>query len=290
MTFVRRYINITFVGPQTVKVTNHRTTARIRISGDPAYGIAEVGIYGMSMDVMNQLATFGQPIHPQYNYQLLIEAGDEVNGMSQVFKGQIQQAWADFQSMPDVPFHVMAYSSGVPGVMRNTTSGGNDFNSYSGSTDCATMLQTLAGQMGCTFENGGVNVKLDSPYHFGSPMRQAQLIREAADLMMVVENGVLAAWPQNQARPGQGPTISKTTGMIAEPSFTEYGVLVKVEFTTYVKYGINMTIQSIITPANGQWSIVQMDYDLASLVPNGHWFATLYGTRPNVNIPYVPQF
>lgn len=237
---------------------------------------------------MNQLSTFGQPIHPQYNYKLIVEAGDEINGMSQVFSGTIQQAWADYQAMPDVPFHVLAYASGVQAVMRDE--GGKDWNSYGGPTDVGQMMQTLAGKMGLQFENGGVNVKLNSPYHFGSPMRQAQLIREAADIMMVVENDTLAIWPQNQARPGDGPLVSKDTGMVAYPSFTEYGVLVKVEFRRGIKYGVNMTVQSDITPANGEWAIRQIDYDLQSLTPKGHWFVDLYGARPNVNVPYVPRF
>lgn len=295
MIYTRRYIDVTFDGTGstpslgTMKLTKHRVTASISIVGQPGMGSAQVSIYGMTLDKMNQLATFGQPIQPQRKITMIVEAGDDVNGMSRVFEGGVQQAWADFQAMPDVPFHVFAYSDGIPAQQRSE-GGSQDYNGYSGATDVPKMVEKIAGICGLQFENGGVDCKLMNPYHFGSPLRQLHAIREAADIMSVIELGTLAIWPINQARPGGNLVISKDTGMVSEPSFTEYGVLVKTEFTRYAKYGTEFKIQSIITPANGPWSIAKADYDLQSLVPKGHWFVTLFGTKPNQMTPYYTTF
>ena len=287
MVFVQRAINVTFIGQDNVKLTGHRVTARIVSVGDPNIGSAQLQIWGMTLDRMNKLSTYGRAwMTPNYNYQIVVDAGDDVNGMNTVFTGTIQQAWADYNSMPDVPFHVLAFAA--PTVQ--TDPNGQNWNSYSGPTDVGQMLGTLAGKMGMQFENTGVNLKLVNPYHFGSPYRQAQLIREAADVNMVTENGILAIWPRDKSRQGAGPVISESTGMVADPSFTDYGVIVKQEFSTPVKYGVDMTIQSQVTPANGTWSIKQVDYDLAANMPNGHWFVTLWGSKPDQIVPFVPQF
>jgi len=274
--FVRRYINVTFSGSgkPTVKLTNHRVSARINVGGAPGMGEAQVSIYGMKLELMNQLATFGAAIHPTYDFKIVVDAGDEINGMNTVFEGSISQAWGEFQSAPEVPFHVLAQAQ-LTGAVQRT---GQDYNSYDGPTDVGQMMSKLAQTMGLKFENGGVNVKLESPYHYGSPLVQANLIREAANISMVVENGVLAIWPIDKPRPGAAADvnyISPQTGMVSYPTFTDYGVMVKTEFRKPIKYGTEVTIQSDLKPACGKWSVRLQDYDLQSLVPNGHWFLSL---------------
>ncbi|HEY6030516.1 MAG TPA: hypothetical protein VIU44_08135 [Gaiellaceae bacterium] len=286
MYFVSRKIDVTFIGPETVKLTNHRTTARIRTSGDPAIGTCELQIWGMSQSYMNQLTTFAKAfMTPNYNYQVRIEAGDEVNGMNVVFFGTIQQAWADYDAMPNVPFHVLAFSA--PPVTSDPS--GQNWNSYEGPTDVPQMLSNLAGKMGMQFENAGVNVKLTNPYHFGSWLRQAQTIRQAADINMVFENGVMAIWPLGKTRGDASGVISKDTGMRTSPKFSDYGVVVTCEFRKPYKYGTAVTIKSQVTQANGQWEIKQLDYDLASLVPRGNWFTTIYGIKLGTSVPFVPS-
>lgn len=236
-------------------------------------GTAEITIYGLKLSTMNQLATFGTRVHPQYNYSVIVEAGDAENGFSIVFKGTIVQAWADFQSAPDVPFHVVAQAGLIQAVQDGQPS------SYSGSTDVATIMQNLAKQMGLAFENNGVKEKLDSPYYFGSPRNQARLVADAAGIEWIIDNDTLSIWPMNGNLEGSALYLSKETGMVSYPTFTDYGVLVKGEFRRDIKYATQFTIKSDITPANGTWSIRIIDYDLQSLVPGGHWFFSLGGVR-----------
>lgn len=291
MSFTHRRISVTFDGSgqglPSISLTGHRVHASVTSTGLPGYGTAEVAIYGLTMSQINQLSTFGQPIHPQKLYKMIVEAGDDVNGVSTVFTGTITQAWADFQPMPQVPFHAVAVAQG-DAIVQKSDNGQKDWNSYTGQTSVKTMYQNLAGQMKAQLEYHGPDLFLNSPYHFGSPMRQFDMIREAVDHMGVAENGVLAVWPLNQSRPGGSLVVSRDTGMVAYPSFTEFGVLTRVEFTAYAKYGTEFTVKSDIQPANGKWSIIKSEYRLQAEQPGGAWYVDLYGRRADVDIPFPP--
>jgi len=71
-------------------------------------------IWGMTLSKMNDLSTLGLKIvigdPAVLNNSVIVEAGDDDAGMSVVFHGTINAAWADFQSMPDCAFHVTANS------------------------------------------------------------------------------------------------------------------------------------------------------------------------------------
>jgi len=278
MTYARRYIDVTFEGPATVKFNARgkfalRTAARIIKAGGYNLGSLELDIRGLSLQHINQLSTFGTRFHPNYNYSITVEAGDEINGMSTVFVGQIQQAWGDMRAMPDCPFHVMAISGGSATTMRAPPS------SYQGPTEASTILKKLAGQAGLSFEDNGVKSKLADPYFWGSPWKQIKEVINAARIDGFIDNKTLAVWPRNGSRGGDDLFISPQTGMRDYPSFTEYGVQVRTEFKRAINYGGMMTIQSDIKPACGKWRIIRIDYDLQANTPRGNWFAVLDGAQ-----------
>lgn len=283
MSFVERRITLSFAGPQTLTFENLRVHARVRMGGSPGMGAAEVAIYGMSLSHINQLSTFGRAIHIYYDYQLTIMAGDEVNGMSTIFTGAVTQAWGDFQSAPDVPFHVVAMSGIIPQVQAKSQA----WNSYAGTADVATMMKKLAGEMGYGFQNNGVTAKLENPYHFGSPRVQAKQIAEAARIGWTIENNILVIWPASGNTGDSGLVVSPQTVLVSYPTFTEYGVLVKTRFKRPVKYGTKITVESDLTPACGSWIVALQDYDLQARTPNGHWFLSLGCTKDGSPIPFI---
>lgn len=288
MSYVRRYIDVTFIGPSTVKFSERgkfalRTSARVLMAGGYNLGRLNLQIRGLSLEHIVQLSTYGTRIKPNYNYHVVVEAGDDINGMSKVFEGGIQQAWADMKSMPDCPFHVIASAGGSAVTMRAPPS------SYEGSTDVVPILEQLAKQAGLSFENNGVRARLDNPYFSGSPWRQMREIIDAANIDGVIENGKLVIWPQAGARTSDSLFISPRTGLRDYPAFTEYGVQVRTEFRKAIAYGGNMTIESDIKNACGQWRIIRIDYDLQSNTPNGSWYAILDGAQMGSPITMPPS-
>ncbi len=278
MSYARRYIDVTFTGPATVKFNARgkyalRTSARILKAGGFNLGTLNLELRGLSLEHINQLSTFGTRFHPNYNYTVIVEAGDDENGMSEVFRGGIQQAWGDMRAMPDCPFHVVAISGGMASVMRAPPS------SYQGETPAATILQDLAGKAKLSFENNGVKEKLMDPYFWGSPWKQMKEVIDAANIDGFIDNDTLAVWPKKGSRGGDTLFISPGTGLRDYPSFTEYGVQVRTEFRRAINYGANMTVQSDIKPACGTWRIIRIDYDLQSNTPRGSWYAVLDGAE-----------
>jgi len=275
MSYARRFIDVTFSGPATVTFNARgkyalRTSARILKAGGFNLGALQLEIRGLSLEHIKQLSTFGTRFHPNYNYSITVNAGDDINGMSTVFEGQIQQAWGDMKAMPDCPFHVIAISGGSASTMRAPPS------SYQGPTEVTTILKKLAGEAGLAFEDNGVKQKLADPYFWGSPWKQMKEVIDAAGIEGFIDNGTLAVWPKQGARPGN-LFISPQTGLRDYPSFTEYGVQVRTEFRRAIEYGSTMTIKSDITPACGDWRIIRIDYDLQSNTPHGSWYAILDG-------------
>lgn len=280
--YARRRIVVTFAGPAgTVVAQGLRTSCIAVTAGSIDMGSCEVAIYGLRNDEMNKLATFSTRFRPIQTTKMTVEAGDDVNGMSKIFEGTLDQAWADYQAMPDVPFHAIALSGLLEAV--KTPDKNTAFKSFSGPTQASTIMQQLAANAGWSFENNGVSVTLDSPYLFGSILNMIKAVAQAGRFNFIAENGTLAIWPQGKARDGGaggGMVISKETGMVTAPTFTDFGVLVKTEFTRPIDYGASFTIKSVdVPPANRTWYTVRKEYDLQALTPKGHWFLTLGGVE-----------
>ncbi len=288
MTFVRHYIDVTFSGEgkPTVKFNARgkyalRTSARIIKAGGFNFGELALELRGLSLDHINQLSTFGTLVHPNYNYSVQVDAGDDENGMSTVFVGGIQQAWGDMRAMPDVPFHVVAISGGSAAVMKTPAT------TYEGSTDVPMMLGKLAQQSGLSFENSGVQAKIADPYFWGSAWKQMKEIIDAAGIEGFIDNGTLAIWPRNGARSGDALIVSPQTGMRDYPSFTQYGVQVRTEFRKAITYGGLMEVKSDIKNACGTWRVIRIDYDLQANTPRGNWFAVLMGSQVSAPVTMV---
>lgn len=279
MSYARRYIDVTFSGGSSPVTFNGRgkyalrTSARIQHAGGVNVGALQLELRGLSLSHIQQLSTFGTRSRPDLNYQITVNAGDDINGMSTVFEGGIKQAWADMKAMPDVPFFVIASMGGLAQTMRAPPS------SFEGSTPVQTILKPLAGMSGLAFQDNGVQSVLASPYFWGSPWKQMKEIIGAAGIEGVIDNGTLAIWPKSGYRAGNSLFISPQTGLRDYPSFTQYGVQVRTEFRRAVEYGGQMTIQSDIKNACGNWCIIRIDYDLQANTPHGSWYAILDGSQ-----------
>lgn len=284
MSYVKRKLDITFSlgegnfgesGANTVKMSNLRVSSRIIKAGGPSMGTAQLQIYGMSLDKMNQLSTLGQRPTTVRRNTIMVEAGDEGGVMASVFNGNITNAWFDGAAAPEVPFQVLAHVGGFEAVSPAKPT------SYKGSVSVANILSGLANQMGKSFENNGVDVKLSNPYFAGSARDQALAIVKAAGIQWNgLDDNKLAIWPSGKSRGGAVPLISKDTGMELYPTFTSQGIMVRSLFNPNVGFGGKIKVQSVIEPANGEWVVYSLGYDLDAEFPQGKWHMTIEAARP----------
>ncbi len=259
---------------QAVTLTGHRVSANVTIAGGAGLGQAQVRIFGMSLSLMNQLSTVGKFPTAFRKNAVTIRAGDEVNGMAQIFQGTIIAAWADFMGAPEVAFNITGSAGLIEALLPIPPS------SFPGTADAAVVIANLAQQMGLDFEGNGVSVILSTPYYPGSALAQAKACAEHAKLELVIDNGVLAIWPKGGVRKGSVPLISPSSGMVGYPTYTATGIVVTTRFNPTVRFGEQIQVQSSLTPACGAWNVVTLVHDIEANMPGGKWFSQMQLAAP----------
>lgn len=265
--------------PDETTLRGMRTSAHVSIMGGWGQAVCSARIYGMSLSLMNTLSRVG-PLAMWYrNNTITLSAGDDEIGLAQIFQGTVTSAWPDFNNAPEVGFWIEA-SAGTLDQLKPT-----EPISYPGTADAAVMLQNICAKMdGVRFENNGVSVILPPTYKTGDLRSQAaSIVKDAGIEWNGIENGVMAIWPKGGSRKGSIVKIDKSSGMIGYPSYTSWGIIVKTIFNPTLSFGRMVEVESILTPANGQYQIVQLDHVVDALVPGGAW-QTIVSLKRQQNI------
>lgn len=296
MGFSQKKLNVTFVlgtgtfgstGKNQAKLEGLRMGCQIRRAGGVAMSTASLTIFGMTLDMMNQLNTLGLVATTVRRNSVQVEAGDE-DGMTVVFTGTITNAYTDFNSMPDVPFRVEAHTGLIDAVAPTAPQ------SFPNPTKASDILAGIAGQMGVPFENNGVTTVLPPSYFYGSLRNQAlAVVEHAGCLWNGVEDGTLAIWNPGQSRGGQAPLISKDTGMYGYPSFSSNGISLRTIFNPSIGFGKKIVVESALddvlvkaqqtntnakTPSSKKqttWVVFDLNHNLEAQMPRGNWFSDL---------------
>lgn len=284
MAFVQRVVNFMFAlgegafgegGTNTVTLSGLRASARISKAGGLSQPTAEIRIYGMTLQMMRELATQGyRPTMIRKNTVTVLAGTSDL--VATAFIGQINNAWMDGNSSPDVSFTVQASTGNIDQVKPIAPF------SSSGPVSAATVMAGLAAQMGFRFLNNGVTTQLPASYFQGSPIIQARQVVDAAGIQWNGgDNGILAIWPAGGAMGGSSVVISPTSGLIGYPAFTSTGIVLRSLFDPNVTMGSPFSLQgSSLQNANGDWVVYGVDYSLDTQVPNGSWFSDIQAALP----------
>lgn len=272
----------TFAGSDANKVTLEglRIQTQIIKAGGASQGEAHLRIYGMKLDLMNQLSLLGKtPVIISSGNIIEISAGDD-DSVALVFRGYISQAYTDLGGAPEGVFVVDAYSLLYQAVQIIPPT------SFKGTIPAATVMQQIAGQMNLPFTNNGVTTILTNPSYNGSAKTQAETcLKEASAEWNAAEDGTIAIWPKGSSRGGSITLVSKETGLIGYPYPSGQGLLgLRTLFNPAITYGGQIQVRSSIAPANGTWTLRAITHELASEMPGGEWFSSIVGSPPG----YVP--
>lgn len=292
MAFLQRRLSVQFdlgegtfggTGASTLKLDGLRMSANITQPGIPQLASLTAEIYGMTLSQMNQLSTLGQLVTDVYKNSVSIFAQDDNGGDTLLFKGTIYEAWGDFNNAPEVPFLISAQA----GVLEATAP--YDTTNPKGGVAAADILKQFAAkwQGGMPFENHGVTTMLKNPYYYGSLKQQIFMcLQEARANWNGGAGNVFAVWPVDGYVNNRNiPTISKKTGMIQYPSYTQSGLLVRSLFYPGIVFGgivkVETSLKLPLTP-QGQWQVQGVTYNLQSLTPNGTWEMSLNLVPPGL--------
>lgn len=283
MPYAHRRIDVAFTlgegdfgesGQNTITMTGLRVSASIVKAGGMGFTQAQIRIFGMTLSDMNKLSTLGKPVIQDRKNSIGISAGVDGGPMAIAFEGNIRQAWADLNAAPQAPFTVLAFDGGLLATKPIPAT------SYQGAVDVATIMARLASDLGLTLENNGVSVILSNPYLHGAARDQVASVAEAAHINYLFENvgtgaGKLVIWPKDGVRGGSTPLLTKDTGLVGYPAFTENGIIVKTEYNPTILFGSQIEVRSELTTACGFWTPVAISHDLESEMPGGQWFTTI---------------
>jgi hypothetical protein len=265
-----------------------RTSVRIQNHGAPAYNTAQIQIFGLPLSIMNQLSTLGMQINLVPKNTVTVQAGDAVSGLSTVFTGTIQQAYGDFNAMPNAPL-ILDCRFGLDAGTALAKSA-----SYQGATSVPQIMQNFATQLGCGFENNGVTGSLSNPYFRGSLIDQIAACRDHAGIGAEFVDGgtTLSIFPKFGSRSTPSPPlISAIPGVgdgIAYPSYTQQGILVHTLFNPAIKFFGQVQVQSNLPKATGMWVVHKLDLALDAMLPNGEWKMGCYCYSPTSSTPVIP--
>lgn len=288
-------------GSNTVRLSNLRIVVNVAKGGMPSMDKASIRVYGVPPPIMNSISTLGIPLPMvRHNNAVLVEAGDAINGMATVYSGFIQNAWENFDEIPETALDIVAWGGADQAVFPVPPL------SQPSSFDVATVLSGLANRMGWGFENSGVSVQLPASYFPGTALEQCHAIARAANIELYPDTTTspitLAIWPRTGTRGGMIPLISAGTGLIGYPKFRDQGMSFKCIFNPSIRLGGRVQMQSTVGGAgtaaqtnttqpataaqggpNGTWYVVSpLTYNLASQLPGGPWFCDVSCARTSV--------
>ncbi len=282
----QRLIDVTFsIGtgtdgtgkPVVTKYSGLRVSANIVEAGGVNVPTGQFTIYGMTPDDMNKVSSLGLVYLRTRKNTITVEAGDAINGMSQVFQGIIGEAYVDFGGAPDAALQVTSFDGLIQTLQPVAPT------SYNGSAPVASIMAILAAQIGYAFENNGVSSVLSNPYFSGTAKDQIQACAQAANINYQMRQGLLAIWPKSGNRGFPIPTVSPESGLIGYPTYASNGIVFRTVFNPAIIAGNQVKLQSSLPQAVGNWNVYQISHSLESNTPHGSWESEVYVLRPFIN-------
>jgi hypothetical protein len=279
-TFTRKIIQLQFTlgtgsfdGGQdnTMTISGTKVQFRKQEQGGVTSTYASIVVWGLTPSHSNQLSTYGNVPQTVSQNTVIVSAGDEENGLSQVFNGTIYFANSDLNALPNTCLVITAlcnYQAQVASVPAT---------SYSGQTSAVTIMRALAAQWlptPLTLENNGVSVQISNPYYSGSIVQQMIACAKAGNFNWYpdVLRGVLAIWPQTGSRSGTPIVIGPDSGLVGYPTFGIGLMSFKTYFNPSLIYAKQIQLQSSLPQAIKIVNPVQIRTALDSETPNGEWF------------------
>ena len=257
-------------------ITGVPLKVKIEKNGPPDKNKASVEAMGLRYEDMEQLSTLAfKPLKTAKNV-MEIYAGDEKDGLSLAFQGEVTSAAADFNTAPDIWFKLEA----LAGYFGATTAQGPS--AVRGNQPVADFIARQAQVMGYTFRNNGVSAQLNNSVFNGSPLEQAHAAAREVGAELLLDDGVLTLSPAGGATGAQAVKLTKETGMLGYPTLTSEGVEVKAISDPAFKIGGFVAIESVVPKASGTWRIIKLAHELHAFVPNGGpWESKMTTFLPN---------
>lgn len=258
-------------GSNTKIIRNLPCRVQVQCAGLPMKDQASVLIYGLKKEDLDALTWLvWNPLSVNRN-QIGIYAGDE-NDINPplVFAGEIQSSVPEYNTAPDISLNITAITGYYSGMLAMSPY------SFKGSIPIASILEELAGKIGYSFVNNGNLQEVKNPYLKGTPIQQIiELQRNTgANIQIKGEQIILNSNSGNNSL--FKTVISPQNGMVEYPTPTPQGFRVQTLFLPTVNVADIIQIEnSVVSKANGNWSVIGITHNLGCMMDNAPWFTEL---------------
>lgn len=283
--------------PNQLTLTGLRTTAQILCSGSPSFPQCDLTIFGMAQKDMNALSALTFEVTGINRNTVQVDASsDGGTSFSTVYAGQIVSAHVEYNP-PEASLRVFAQMAFFDQINPATPT------AYTGSTDVATIVSTIAAKMNLAFVNNGVTAQTgDSVYYPGVLTEQLRDVTSHYGIDWYMESGALvqtiAICPKGAPRKTPTFNLSPESGLLSYPQVDSRGYIrAKALYNPAFRFGGPLTVSGsevVIDPnapktlnsrANGNWMIGAMSHHLAALKFDGEWFSYLLLYPPGQEPP-----
>ena len=275
MSFAERVLKFTFSGAKSGSFSAAGLRAAVSLSSYPgrAGTTASVKIWGLTLAQMtaysSRLASVpaGIQVEP---FNLVIEAGDLGQSLTQLVDGPIFSSYIDLTGAPDSAFNITmidVHAAATP----------IEAQSAPGAQKAQDLISSICAAGGLKFDNSaGAHAVLNNQSTYGSAIDQIARCATAAKFSWKTDGKMISIWPKNGRIDDVVIDVGPNTdpAMVGYPSFSDVSLIVTSLFNQEVQIGRHMNVTSNIPNANGLWQIVLVQHDLTTMLPKGPWFTT----------------
>jgi hypothetical protein len=272
MAYTEKALSFTFSGAQSgnFSASGLRAYANIQSFPDRAGSTAQVKIWGLTLDQMNNFSSTTPLGVANQGFSLVIEAGDLGGTLAQVVNGPILRSFIDLTGAPESVFNITmvdTFGASTPIAAQ----------SQPGAQSAESMIQSLCAQATppLTFNNSaGASAVLRNQVTYGSAIDQIAKIATAARFSWKIDGTTLFIWPQGGTVDDVVINVGPNTDpeMVGYPEYWEMGLIITSLFNPEIQIGRTLNVTSSIPKANGQFQIIQVQHELTTMIAKGPWF------------------
>ena len=247
------------------------THVQIEKPGEPDQNKATVEMYNLSMDAMRDMTTLSfRPLQTKKNL-IVIFAGDETEGMSLCFAGEIDTAYADFSGAPTIKMHIEAAAGSYPSLKASPPI------AVKGSQSAASLIEQFAKESGYSFLNNGVTSSVKNAVLNGSPVQKMRTVAGMVGCELIIDDNQVKIQPYDKGLDqGNAVLMSKDAGMLGYPTFTSEGISLKCLYNPDLQLGGMIEVDTVVPGAKGTWKITKLSHSLvANATSPGDWFSSI---------------
>ena len=264
-------------GGNTVIIEGLPVSVTVTKQGGEAKNKASVTVDNLKPETATQLTTLAFKRLETYNNVIQIDAGSQGAELPTIFIGEITSA-VPVMGDNKLSLKIEALAGYYPALIPSTPT------SVQENTTVEKLMKQFADEAGYSFENKGITASIANSVFVGSPVEKAKTLARQADVDLLIDDNKFTIQPFEAPKEGQIPLLSKGTGLIGYPSFSNEGINCKSVFNDKLKVGSYFKLESVLPHASGEWQITKVEHRLEAYTPNsGTWESDVTGVLPGGN-------